>query len=129
VQLTGHAMLQDLGYSLIPVDAPAHFTDDTPTARMVQQILGAVSEFEKANLVSKLKVARDRKRRETGRCEGRKPLSETNPETVAAAKRLFRLRKGKRRSLRVISKMLAADSYVNSHGRPYDAKQISRMVS
>jgi len=129
VQLTGHAMLQDLGYSLIPVDAPAHFTDDTPTARMVQQILGAVSEFEKANLVSKLKVARDRKRRETGKCEGRKPLSETHPETVAEAKRLFRLRKGERRTLRVISKMLVAAGYVNSRGRPYDAKQISRMVS
>ena len=129
VQLTGHAMLQDLGYALIPVDAPTHFTDDTPTARMVRSILGAVSEFEKANLVSKLKAARDRKRRETGRCEGRKPLAETNPDAVAEARRLYRRRNGKRRSLRQIATTLAADGYLNSKGRPYDAKQVTRMVS
>jgi DNA invertase Pin-like site-specific DNA recombinase len=45
VQLAGHKLLQDLGYELIPVDAPNHFTDDTPTAAMVRQILGAVAEF------------------------------------------------------------------------------------
>ena len=129
VQLTGHAMLQELGYALIPVDAPAHFTDDTPTARMVRQILGAVSEFEKANLVSKLKVARDRKRRETGRCEGRKPLAETHPEAVATARRLYRQRNGKRRSLRQIATMLAEAGHTNSRGNAYDARQVQRMVA
>lgn len=129
VQLTGHALLQDLGYTLIPVDAPTHFTDDTPTAEMVRAILGAVSQFEKANLVSKLKAARDRKRRETGRCEGRKPLAETNPDTVATARRLYRKRNGKRRSLRQIATLLAADGHVNSKDRPYDAKQVARMVA
>jgi hypothetical protein len=34
----------------------------------VRQILGAVSQFEKAGLVAKLKGARDRKRAATGRC-------------------------------------------------------------
>ena len=51
VQLTGHSKLMDLGYELIPVDAPTHFTDDTPTAQMVRSILGAVSEFEKSSLL------------------------------------------------------------------------------
>ena len=72
VQLTGHSMLKELGYELIPVDAPTHFLDDTPTATMIRSILGAVSQFEKAQLVSKLKAARVRKRKETGKCEGRK---------------------------------------------------------
>src|SRR4051794_34573995 len=70
VQLTGHALLQGKGIELIPVDAPTHFTDPTPTAEMVRQILGAVSQFEKASLVGKLRVARERKKAETGRCEG-----------------------------------------------------------
>jgi hypothetical protein len=38
-----------------------------------RQVLGTVAQFEKAVIVSKLKAARVRKRRATGRCEGRKP--------------------------------------------------------
>ena len=90
VQLTGYSKLMDLGYDLIPVDAPKHFTDDTPTAEMVRTILGAVSSFERSSLVAKLKAARVRKRQETGRCEGRKPLAETNPDLVREARRLRR---------------------------------------
>jgi len=52
VQLTGHALLRERDIELIPVDAPSHFTDPTPTAEMVRQILGAVSQFEKASLVA-----------------------------------------------------------------------------
>ena len=90
VQLTGHEMLKQLGYDLVPVDAPNHFTDDTPTATMVRQILGAVSEFEKAQIVSKLKAARTRKREETGKCEGQKSYKELDPALAIEAKR-FRI--------------------------------------
>jgi len=48
VQLTGHALLRARGIELVPVDAPTYFTDPSPTAEMVRQILGAVSQFEKA---------------------------------------------------------------------------------
>lgn len=74
VQLTGYEFLRKGGISLIPVDCPTHFQEDTPTAKMVRQILGAVSEFEKSSLVEKLRKARDRKRATMGRCEGRKPV-------------------------------------------------------
>jgi DNA invertase Pin-like site-specific DNA recombinase len=62
VQLTGHALLRARGIELVPVDAPTYFTDPSPTAEMVRQILGAVSQFEKAGLVAKLKHGRDAKR-------------------------------------------------------------------
>jgi len=58
VQITGHDLLKRMGVDLVPVNAPDYFTDDTPTAVMVRNILGAVSQFEKANLVAKLKGAR-----------------------------------------------------------------------
>ena len=51
VQLAGHDLLKKRGIELIPVDAPDHFTNDTPTAKMVRQILGSVAEFEKTSLV------------------------------------------------------------------------------
>ena len=63
VQETGYAMLKERGIDLIAADRPDAFLDDTPTATMVRQILGVVSQFEKAMLVSKLRGARERKRR------------------------------------------------------------------
>jgi DNA invertase Pin-like site-specific DNA recombinase len=62
VQETGFAMLKERGVDLIAADKPDAFLDDTPTANLIRQVLGAVSEFEKAMVVSKLKGARDRKR-------------------------------------------------------------------
>src|SRR5262249_5592906 len=49
VQLTGHDYLRSLGVELVPTSAPDFFTTDTPTAVLVRQVLGAVSQFEKAN--------------------------------------------------------------------------------
>ena len=66
VQLTGHDYLRSLGVELVPTSAPDFFTTDTPTAVLVRQVLGAVSQFEKANLVAKLRAAaraQDRGRR------------------------------------------------------------------
>ena len=48
---------------------------------------GAVSEFEKAQVVSKLKAARTRKREETGKYEGRKSHKELDPALAREAKR------------------------------------------
>src|SRR5215813_3291765 len=50
VQITGHDYLRSLGVELVPTSAPDFFTTDTPTAVLVRQVLGAVSQFEKANL-------------------------------------------------------------------------------
>ena len=130
VQLTGHAKLQDLGYELIPVDAPAYFTDETPTAVMVRQIIGSISQFEKSTLVAKLKAARVRKRKETGRCEGRKPISETNPELIAEARRLRRKNRasGKQRSYQRVADELFAMGFCTGAGKPYQRDFIYRIL-
>jgi DNA invertase Pin-like site-specific DNA recombinase len=85
VQEVGFAMLKERGIDLIAADSPTSFLDDTPTARLIRQVLGAVSEFEKAMLVAKLRGARERKRRTGVKVEGRKALSETRPETIELA--------------------------------------------
>jgi len=122
-------MLKSLGISIIPASAPDFFTEDTPTAVLVRQVLGAISQFEKASAVAKLAAARKRKREQEGRCEGRKPLSETKPEVVALARKLRR-RKPKRGqlSLREVSKLLAAQGFLNERGRPYAAKSVASMM-
>jgi len=83
VQLAGHDMLKGLGIDLIPASASDFFLENTPTAVLVRQVLGAIAQFEKATTVAKLKAARDRKRARDGKCEGRRSHLETNPELVA----------------------------------------------
>ena len=131
VQLTGHKLLQNLGYDLIPVDAPNHFMDDTPTAAMVRQILGAVAEFEKAQLVAKLKGARDRKSKAIGRrVEGNHGYRVSSPELIREAKRLARKspKTGKARSLRDIAAELAKLGHMTAKGQPFSASQVQRLV-
>jgi DNA invertase Pin-like site-specific DNA recombinase len=125
VQLVGHDLLKSKGISLIPVDAPDHFQDDTPTATMVRSILGAVSQFEKEALVLKLRKARDRKRRESGRCEG-------NPRWLPvpdAAIQVAKAAQGRGLSLRAIAAELASQSYLSPSGKTYGAESIKRMLS
>jgi DNA invertase Pin-like site-specific DNA recombinase len=128
VQLAGHALLQARGIELVPVDAPTYFTDPSPTAEMVRQILGAVSQFEKAGLVAKLRHARDRKRAAEGRCEGRTPVP---AQVVAEARRLARKspKTGQRRSLRAIASELASLGYFGPSGGPYHAGSVRHMLA
>jgi DNA invertase Pin-like site-specific DNA recombinase len=128
-QETGWRFLQDMGITLIAADSPDAFLDDTPTATMVRQILGAVSQFEKAALVAKLKGARDRKKAVTGKCGGRKSYVERDAEMVALAKKLARYPvNGRKRSLRDVAAELAAAGHVTKSGTPYAATAISRMI-
>src|SRR5579862_2834601 len=45
-----------------------------PSRKLFRQIMGALAEWEKSALVLKLRKARDRKRADTGRCEGVLPF-------------------------------------------------------
>ena len=129
VQETGHKRLRALGIDLIAADSPDAFVHDTPTAKLVRQVLGAVAEFEKAALVAKLKVARDRKREATGWCGGQRPHAMSRPEVVAMARKLHRTTRGKRLSLRKISAELAILGHVNERGHPFAAKSIKSMIA
>lgn len=126
VQLTGHDFLKKNGISVVPVDAPDYFTDETPTAILIRQILGAVAEFEKRSLVDKMKKGRARKRKTTGRCEGRKPAPE---EAVILAKKL----RNNGLSLRAVSRGLEEAGFTVMMGgkdtkKPYSASSIKYMI-
>jgi DNA invertase Pin-like site-specific DNA recombinase len=129
VQEVGHAKLRERGIDLIAADNPGSFIDGTPTAKLVRQVLGAISEFDKAMTVAKLRGARERKRREAGKCEGRKSHAERTPELVALVRQLRRRRpKGGQRSLREISAELAQRGIMNERGRPFSAASIASML-
>ena len=124
VQLAGHDYLKALGVELIPASAPDFFIEDTPTAVLVRQVLGAIAQFEKASLVAKLRAARERKKAAGGRGSGRFTYAQRVPATVALAKELH----GQRMSLREISAALAAQGHVTGGGKPYTASAVQTML-
>ena len=92
------AEFRKLAVTVIAADSGTDLTagDDDPTRVLIRQVLGAVSQFEKSVIVAKLRAARIRKRKATGRCEGRKPFG-TKPgeaETLALIRRLRRKPRG-----------------------------------
>jgi len=130
VQETGWRYLREADVTLIAADSPDSFLDETPTAVLIRQVLGAVAQFEKQALVAKLRKARERKKAETGKCGGRKSVAEASPETVALAKKLARYPvNGRKRSLRDIAADLEAAGHVTSAGTRYGAAAVARMIA
>jgi DNA invertase Pin-like site-specific DNA recombinase len=131
VQETGYKVLQKLGINLIAVDSPGMFLDDTPTAKLIRQILGAVAEFDKAVTVMRLRSGREKKRVLTGRpVGGNVAMADRSPATVALAKKLYRRNPntGERRSIPKIATELAKGGHLNSAGNPYGVTQVRRML-
>jgi DNA invertase Pin-like site-specific DNA recombinase len=99
-----------------------------PTAKMIRQILAVMSEFDKCSLVLKMKVAKDKIRAETGRCEGVKPFGYLPGESDALA-RMRQLRrkpvgKSKRMSFARIAEELQAEGYPSRSGKPWAASSV-----
>jgi DNA invertase Pin-like site-specific DNA recombinase len=73
--------LQKHGFTLISVAEPDLMATD-PTRILMRQLMGAVSQYDKSQIVLKLRVARQRMKATTGRCEGRKPYGERDGEAT-----------------------------------------------
>ena len=129
-QELGITLLISRGVDLITAGGDDLTASDDPSRKMMRQIAGAFAEYEKARLVGKLKSARDRIRKERGKCEGRKAHSEVNPTAVTLAKRLHCAspKTGERMSLRRISAALEEAGHVNEYGRPFNPNSIKSMV-
>jgi DNA invertase Pin-like site-specific DNA recombinase len=129
-QELGITLLINRGVRLITASGDDLTASDDPSRKMMRQIAGAFAEYEKARLVHKLRHARERQRKERGKCEGRKPHSELRPEAVAEAKRLRRAspKTGDRLSYRQISAKLEAAGFLNERGKPFNPKSVRAMV-
>src|ERR1019366_9002150 len=74
--------LQKHGFTLISVAEPDLMATD-PTRILMRQLMGAVAQYDKSQIVLKLRGARQRMKATTGRCEGRKPYGERDGEAAA----------------------------------------------
>lgn len=121
------------GARVIAADGGGDLTaaDGDPTRVLIRQVLGAVSQFEKSVIVAKLRAARERKRRQHGRCEGVKPYG-TLPGENVVLERILTLRRGnrgrRRLSFQSISEQLNAEGMPTRNGGPWRAATIHKIV-
>ena len=113
------------GYNLVSVANPETFVAKTPTATLIRQILGVISQFDKSQVVEKLSGARKRKkvlnksrgitsRNGNGKVEGRKFLTEKHPQLFELVVK-YRKNEGRTKPLSYmgISKKLKAENDIS----------------
>ncbi len=121
--------LRDSGVKPISVLEGDGLIDADPTRRLVRQVLSAITEYEKSMLVAKLRVARQRMKAQTGKCEGRKSYREAAPETVEYIKRLRRKPKGSRRkTYKEIAQMLNFEGIPTLNGQPLNLQTVRHVL-
>lgn len=102
-----------------------------PTRKLIRQVLGAVSEFEKSVLVLKLRAARERKRSRGERVEGVKPFGYF-PGERAIIDRMRELRrkpkKGPQRSFADVAAALNAEGIASRSGKPWAAQTVGGIL-
>lgn len=127
------AQFRDLGVRVVAADSGTDLTagDEDPTRVLIRQVLGAVAQFEKSVIVAKLRAARVRKRRQTGRCEGRKPFGE-HPGEEAVLRRILQLNckpRGRNRlSCSAIAAQLNAERLPTRTRTPWRAGTVRRIL-
>ena len=130
VQEQGFMELNARNLQIVPVDAPDYFTGVDASKDLIRQMLGSVSQFEKANLVHKLREARQRVRLEKGKCEGRRSLEEIYG-TLRFRKLLKRIKNLVKQGFTYakVAGILAEQGFVQpTKGKPFHKSQIMRLI-
>jgi DNA invertase Pin-like site-specific DNA recombinase len=126
VQEATVADLQKHGFTLVSVAEPDLMATD-PTRILMRQLMGAVAQYDKSQIVLKLRGARLRKRAKEGRCEGRKPFGYFEGE-AAALDRIKALR-AEGLGFDRIAVRLNAEQVPTRTGRPWHGVVINRILT
>jgi len=128
------AQFRQIGVQVIECEGGNDLTisgDDNPTANLIRQILGAVAEFDKNVIVLKLRAARERKRRQGQKCEGRKAYGEHASEKPIV-QRIIKLRRkprgGDRLSYAAIAQRLNDDLVPTRSGGQWQPSTVQNVV-
>lgn len=132
IQETLLVYLASKGIELIAARTGENVTEAVladPMRKALVQIQGVFAELEKGLLVKKLRVAREQKRDVTGKCEGRKSVSEAAPEVLAEVRRLRRTKPGqKQMSYAKIAERFNTEGRLNLNGKAFTATGIQMMI-
>ncbi len=116
--------------TLISADTGENITEalhGDPMKKALIQMQAVFSELEKNSLVRKLRAARQRKKEETGRCEGRKPFGKTDDEKETIA-RMMVLRRQNLGYLHIASR-LDAEGRKSRSGKPWTPQSVKNILN
>lgn len=119
------ADLQKYGFELVSVHEPDLMATD-PTRVLLRQVLGSLAQYDKSQIVIRLRAARLRKRAQTGRCEGRKPFGYREGEQAIIA-RMWALREEGLAYYRIAESLNAEGVPTRSRGR-WHAQMVQRIL-
>jgi len=119
----------EMGVRVIEAEGGNDLTagSDNPTATLIRQVLGAIAQFEKSSIVAKLRTARNRVKREKGRCEGNKPYGEKPGEAEVVKLILGMSEKG--HTVRQIAARLDAIGILARGGKLFSPCVVARVIS
>ncbi len=119
------------GFQLISTTEGTDLGSDDPTRKFIRQVMGAVAEYDKSTTVAKLRAARRRVKRLTGKCEGRKSYAEESPATVSYIRRLRRKPKyGKRRrTYQQIADHLNEEGVLTMQGKSWTLHRVQQVLN
>jgi len=128
------SIIQDLknkDLSLISATEDDNLLKDDPERMIMRQMLGTFVEYDRSMLVIKLKAARDRKRKRTGkRVEGKKTYQQVQPELVNYIRQLRRKPMGgKRMTLNQIAEKLNSESVKTLQGRNWNKQLVCNVLN
>ena len=126
VQEATIADLEKNGITLVSVAEPDLMASD-PTRILMRQLMGAVAQYDKSQIVLKLRAARIRKRATAGRCEGRKPFGRDEAEK-AVLTRMQDLR-SEGMGFDRIAERLNTDKVPTRTGRPWHGVVVNRILT
>jgi DNA invertase Pin-like site-specific DNA recombinase len=123
------AEFRKLGVKVVAAEGGTDLTvdNDDPSRKMIRQILGVVSEWEKSCIVQKLRAARIRSKEKNGRCEGRKPYGEREGEAEIAAK--VREWREERLTISEIADRLNSEGFKTRSGGRWHFTQVRRILA
>lgn len=102
-----------------------------PMKKAMVQMQGIFAELDKSLLVKKLRLARERKRQEAGKCEGRKSYAEANPELIREIKRLRRKPHGegsKKLTFKQVAEELNRQGFRTRTGKPFTGHIVQNIL-
>jgi len=120
------ADLHKRGFALLSASEPDLMAND-PTRILMRQLLGAVAQYDKSQIVAKLRCARVRCRERDGRCEGRKPFGHRVGENAVIARMKALRAEGK--GYDRIADSLNAEGVPTRTGRRWHGIVVNRILS
>lgn len=101
-----------------------------PTRVLFRQIMGSISQFDRAMIEAKLRAARNRMKKKTGRCEGRYPYAHDpeRPQEAEVLALMLRWRAEQYNYTEIAQKLNAAHISTRDSGGKWFQATVSRII-